>query len=101
MSFRVLWSDSALDRAAQLFDFIAEESPAVARRVIEDLFDRVKVLSDFPQLGRRLSEEIDSSLRRLVVGSYITVYQVEEGTQTITVVAVRHFREKTLAEEEP
>lgn len=99
MSFRVLWSDSALDRAAELFDFIAEESPTAARRVINDLFDRVEVLSEHPQLGRRLSEGIDSALRRLVVGSYVAVYQVEESTQTINVVAVRHFRERSLPEE--
>jgi plasmid stabilization system protein ParE len=100
VSFRVLWSDSALDRAAEFFDFIAEESPTAAKRVINELFDRVEVLSEHPHLGRRLSEGIDPALRRLVVANYIAVYQVEEVTQTINVVAVRHFREKTLPEEE-
>ena len=99
MSFRVLWSDSALERAAELFDFIAEENPAAAKRAIEDLFDRVQALSDHPQLGRRLSAEIDSSLRRLVIGNYITIYQVEEESQTVNIVAVRHFRERFLPEE--
>jgi toxin ParE1/3/4 len=101
VSFRIVWSDSARDRAAELSDFIAEENPAAARRVIQDLLDRVEVLSDHPELGRRFSEEIDASLRRLVIGNYIVVYQIEDVRETITVLAVRHFRERSLPWEEP
>jgi addiction module RelE/StbE family toxin len=100
VSFRVRWSEFALGRAAELFDFIAEENPAAARRVIQDLLDRVQALSDHPQLGRRLSDDVDASLRRLVVGSYIVAYQVEEGSQTINIVAVRHFRQRALPGED-
>lgn len=100
MAYRVLWSDSALDRAAELFDFIAEENPAAARRVIGDLFERVEVLAEQPLLGRRLSEDVDATLRRLVVGNYVVVYQVNEARQAISVVAVRHFRQRPLPQEE-
>jgi len=101
VAYRVLWSDSALERATEFFDFIAEDNPAAARRVVQDLFDRVEVLSEQPFLGRLLSEEIDPSLRRLVVGSYVVVYQVNETRQAISVVAVRHFRQRSLPQEEP
>ena len=101
MSYRVLWSNSALERATEFLDFIAEENPAAARRVVQDLFDRVDTLSEHPLLGRRLSDEVDPSLHRLVVGSYIVVYQVNEARQTIWVVAVRHYRQRPLPQEEP
>jgi toxin ParE1/3/4 len=94
VSFRVLWAESALERAAELFDFIAEENPAAATRIIQDLFDRVEALTEHPELGRRLSDNVDASLRKLVVGSYIVVYQIEEPSRMITVLAVRHFRER-------
>jgi addiction module RelE/StbE family toxin len=101
VSFRVLWSDSALERASELFDFIAEKNPAAAKRVIEDLFDRAEALSKHPRLGRRLSEHMDASVRRLVLGDYIVVYQIEELSRLVTVLAIRHFRERYLPGEEP
>jgi toxin ParE1/3/4 len=99
VAYRVLWSDSALERATEFLDFIAEENPAAARRVVQDLFDRVEALSEHPFLGRRLSNEVDPSLRKLVVGSYIVVYQLNEARQTIWVVAVRHYRQSPLPQE--
>lgn len=90
-----------MDRASELFDFIAEENPAAARRVIQDLFDRVEGLAEHPLMGRRLSEAVDPSLRKLVVGNYIVVYQVNEIRETVWVVAVRHHRQRSLPQEEP
>jgi plasmid stabilization system protein ParE len=36
-----------------------------------------------------------------VVGSHIVVYQVNETRQAISIVAVRHFRQRSLPQEEP
>ena len=100
MAYRVLWSDSAKDRINQFYDFIAEDNPAAARRVIQDLLDRVEALAEHPRLGRRLSEAVDPSLRKLVIGDYIVAYRVNEARQTVWVVAVRHHRERPLPQEE-
>lgn len=99
MSYQVVWSDSALDRVTELFDFIAEDSPAAARRIVQDLFDRVQALADHPHLGRPLLEGIDPSLRKVVIGNYIVVYQAGKTRETISIMAVRHFRQKPLPQE--
>jgi toxin ParE1/3/4 len=99
VAYRVLWSDFALERAAEFFDFIAEESPAAARRVVQDLFDRVEALAEHPLLGRCLSEDVDPNLRRLVIGSYVIVYQVNDARQTVSIAALRHFRQRPLPHE--
>jgi toxin ParE1/3/4 len=101
MAWRIVWSDSALDRVTVFLDFIAEENPAAARRVIQKLFDRVDTLADFPHLGRPLLSGIDPTLRRIVFGSYVVVYQVVESAQTISIVTIRHSRERSLPQEEP
>ncbi|MFL6262185.1 MAG: type II toxin-antitoxin system RelE/ParE family toxin [Thermoanaerobaculia bacterium] len=101
MAYRILWSDSALERATEFFDFIAKENPTAAQRVVQDLFYRVEALAEHPFLGRRLSEETDPSLRRLVIGNYIVVYRVNEARQVISISAVRHFRQRPLPQEEP
>lgn len=99
MSYRIVWSDSALDRVTEFLDFIAEDNPAAAKRVIEDLFDRVQALAEHPYLGRPLLEGVDPSLRRMVIGSYVVVYQAIDIRTTISIVAVRHFRQKPLPQE--
>jgi toxin ParE1/3/4 len=73
VSYRVLWSDSALERITEFLDFIAEDNPAAAKRVIENLRLRIGNLAEQPRLGRPLSEGIDPDLRRLVVGKYVVV----------------------------
>jgi plasmid stabilization system protein ParE len=87
-------------RVAEFLDFIAKDNPAAARRVIQDLFDRVAVLGEQPRMGRRLSAAADLEVRRLVARKYVVVYQVHEARKTITIVAARHSRERPLAEEE-
>lgn len=99
MAYRVLWSEAALSRVAEFLDFIAKENPAAARRVIQDLFDRVAVLADQPRMGRRLSATADTDVRRLVAGKYVVVYQIHEPRKTITILAARHSRERSLPEE--
>jgi plasmid stabilization system protein ParE len=37
LSYRVLWSDAALARTTEFFDFIAEDSPAAARRAVQEI----------------------------------------------------------------
>jgi plasmid stabilization system protein ParE len=76
-------------------------NPAAARRIIQKLFDRVDTLAEFPHLGRPLLSGIDPTLRRIVFGSYVVVYQAVESAQTISIVAIRHSRERSLPQEEP
>jgi toxin ParE1/3/4 len=97
---QIVWSDSALDRIIEFLDFIAEENPEAAQRVIAQLFNRVGVLAEQPRAGRRLSEDSDPDLHRFVAGKYIVVYRLQEARQTVTIVAVRHSRERSLPQEE-
>lgn len=50
MSYQILWSDSALEQVTGILDFLAEESPEAAERLITDLRDRIGALSDHPYL---------------------------------------------------
>jgi toxin ParE1/3/4 len=99
VSYQILWSDSALERITEFLDFIAEDNPPAAQRVLADLLRRIGVLAEQPRSGRALSEGINPDLRRLVIGNYVIAYRVQETQKTVTIVAVRHSRERPLAEE--
>jgi plasmid stabilization system protein ParE len=100
VAYRIVWSEFALDRVTEFFDFIARDNPAAAGRAVRDLFDRTQALAEHPRLGRRLSENVDSTMRRMVVGNYVLVYRIDDDRQTVLILAARHSRERPFPEEE-
>jgi len=96
----VQWSASGLDRLIEILDFIAQDSPAAAREVVDDLLARVEVLAEFPRIGPVFSEESGPSLRRLILDDYIVVYRIQEARQVVSIIAVRHSRRKPLTLED-
>ena len=94
------WSASGLDRLIGILDFIARESPAAARQVVDDLLARVEVLAEHPRIGPVFSKDSGPELRRLILGKYIVVYQVQEAKRLVSVIAVRHSRQRSLTIED-
>lgn len=83
---KVVWTEQAFERLADIEDFIARDDSAAGERFVGHLIDRAETLSDHPGLGRILPELPRSDLRELVEGNYRIVYRVQE--QTIAVLTV-------------
>lgn len=82
---KVLWTEQAWRRLAEIEAFIAKDDPAAASRVVDDLIERGDALSDHPDRGRRLPELPESGLRELVVGNYRLVYRQGSKIEMLTV----------------
>lgn len=76
---RVVWSERALIRAEEISLYIAQDSPGAASRWVENLFDEVERLGDFPELGKSGRDVYTPGIRELVVGDFRVFYEV--GTQ--------------------
>lgn len=87
---KVVWTDQAFDRLAEIEDFIARDDPVAAERVINRLIDRAEILSDHPGLGRALPELPGGNLRELVERNYRIVYRVQDETIAILTVFEGH-----------
>jgi addiction module RelE/StbE family toxin len=98
MSFAIEWTATALARVRDLADFIATKDTEAARRKIDRLFDGVAALGKTPWLGRAHPRVSDLSIRRLIVEDYIVIYRVSDESKAITVLTVRHGREKAFDE---
>lgn len=48
----IIWSDRAKANLTQIHDYIAADSAAQARRIINELIDCAELLADFPRIGR-------------------------------------------------
>jgi plasmid stabilization system protein ParE len=74
----------------EIRDFIAQENPDAADRVMSELFDVIRGLVSFPHRGHRRPDLSSRPLRFTLVREYLIVYAPEE--QPLWVVAVMHGR---------
>ena len=89
---KIVWTDQAYRRLAEIEDFVARDRPEAAERLVARLIDRADVLAYQPSLGRALPELPGSGLRELVEGNYRIVYRLREGEVEILTVFEGHRR---------
>jgi toxin ParE1/3/4 len=83
------WAESDLEEIA---DYIADDSPANARRFIERLTLKLEALGRHPMMGRA-RPKLRSDLRSFPYGAYLILYRiVYDGVEIVRVVhAARNF----------
>lgn len=88
---RILWSPLAMDRVAEIAEYIALDNPSAAENWVNTVFEKVEELKKFPEIGRVVPEVNNKSIRELIYGNYRIIYRVEE--TTLSVLAVRHGKQ--------
>lgn len=83
---KVRWTPEAEDDRAQIFDYIAADSPRSAIKM-DELFSKAAAqLADHPQYGR--TGRITGTREAVVHKSYCLVYEIEQ--ETVWVLALVH-----------
>lgn len=86
MAHRVGWSRRALVDLERIAEYIAADSPAYAGIVVKKIVSQVRMLAQFPRLGRRVPEFEDENVRELIVYSYRIIYQLQNKEAVIAAV---------------
>jgi toxin ParE1/3/4 len=71
-------------------NFIAQENPDAADRLMSEIFDTIRGLVPFPHQGHRRPDLTSRPLRFTLVREYLIAYATEE--KPLWVVAVMHGR---------
>ena len=82
---KVEWSPLALDRVSEIARYIAKDNPDAAERWVNELFDSVERLADFPQSCRIVPEVGVRRIRELIFGAYRVIYSVKDKVEILTV----------------
>jgi plasmid stabilization system protein ParE len=85
----IRWTREAETWLKEIFDYIARDSPEAATRVVEGVYERAKVLSQFPKLGYRYEGIPDREVRVLLYGHYRIAYLVKSDDE-VDVLGVFH-----------
>jgi len=80
----------AYDDLDEIRAYIAEDSPDAADRVVNEIFDRLRLLPQFPDQGFRRPHFTSLPLRFIPVRDYLIAYA--PGKSPLWVVAVIHGR---------
>ena len=86
--YKIFWASSALNQLDEIYDFIAEISPVIAKRVTQGLEKKAKSLKNSPFIGQEetLLKEFGFQHRYLVYSNYKIIYLVVE--YSIYIVAI-------------
>jgi len=88
MALKVVWSQRALRDLEAIANYISCDSPAYASTVVKNITTRTRTLGQFPQIGRKVPEFDDESMRELMEYSYRIIYQVK--AEHVLIAAVIH-----------
>ena len=80
---RVVWTIGARDALDAALEFIAEDSPAGAERILAATLDLAESLQSLSERGRIVPEMGDPAIREVFVYSYRLIYRVADGNVVI------------------
>jgi plasmid stabilization system protein ParE len=85
----IYWTDEAYRWLKDIHDYIVQDNPVSAKNVVEGIFERVEVLSVFPQTGHKFRGEPEGEIRILLYGHYRIAYLVKDD-ERIDILGVFH-----------
>ncbi len=94
---KIIWSPSAIDRVAEIANYIAKDKPTAAEKWVDKNFSKVEDLVSSPTLGRTVPEINKDQYREVIYGHYRIVYRIEE--KRISILTVRHGKQLLPIEE--
>ena len=80
------WRQAARNDLLVIVDYIADDSPAAAQALKDDIEAKVYALSDYPKLYR--AGRVEGTREMVVRGNYLVIYT--ESKTAITILRVLH-----------
>jgi len=88
---KIIWSPLAIERVSEIAEYIAEDNISASINWINELFEKIEPLNEFPESGRTIPELNRNNIRDLISGNYRIVYRI--GTKQISILTVRHMKQ--------
>ena len=85
----IRWTEEAIRWLHDIHDYIAEDSPSAAQKVVTGIYEKTQVLQDFPEIGHRYRNEPEGEIRLLLYGHYRIAYLLRSQA-TVDILGVFH-----------
>ncbi len=88
---KIIWSPLAIDRVAEIAQYIAQDSPNSAQKWVESTFQVVERLEKFPKSGRLVPEIKQDDFREIIHGMNRIIYRLQ--SEIVSILTVKHGRQ--------
>jgi addiction module RelE/StbE family toxin len=85
---KVHWTNTAEGHLDAIFDYIAQNSPEYAKRIIDRITRRSQQIVEYPLSGRKVPEYDFNQIREVIEGPYRIIYYIKP--DQVDVLAVIH-----------
>ncbi|MBE9261871.1 type II toxin-antitoxin system RelE/ParE family toxin [Microcystis sp. LEGE 00066] len=85
---KVFWTETAVNHLSAIYNYISQNSPQYAQRLVERLTRRSEQIANFPFSGCLVPEFETEQIREVIEGSYRIIYYIKP--EQIDVIAVLH-----------
>lgn len=87
---KITWTNEAGRWLNNIFDYIAQDNPSAAERVISDIYNRAQILLSYPEVGYKYRSEPEGDIRILLYGHYRIAYLFRRADDRIDILGVFH-----------
>ena len=87
---KVVWTAEALEKLAEIEEFISVDSPGRAQQFVERLIQRGESLAQNPERGRIVPEFSIPEVREIIEKKYRIVYRIKKSIVEILTVFEGH-----------
>jgi len=88
MALTLKWSEEALEDIESIATYIEKSSPTYAKSVVSKFFEKAEILQEFSELGRKVPEFNDTTIREIFIYSYRLIYKLNK--EKILIIAIIH-----------
>lgn len=83
------WTDEASFWLKDIYNYIAQDNPKIAKKVVNEIFTKTQILATFPKVGYPYEDDTNNEIRILLYGHYRIAYFIKD-TKTIDILGVFH-----------
>ena len=85
----IVITESAYNDLEDIENYISQDSPLMARRFINKIFERIDLLYNYPTSGKPVPEIRDKTIRELLLNKYRIIYKIMD-EQHIDIIRIVH-----------
>jgi len=85
---KLIWTEPAVLDLEKIKEYVSRDSEYYALNLIENIFESVEKLKEFPNIGRVVPEYQDKKLREILYYNYRIIYKVKDNQ--LAVLAIIH-----------
>jgi len=83
------WTNEAEFWLKDIHDYIAQDNPKIAKKVVNEIYQKVQILKSFSQIGYPYENDEDKEIRILLFGHYRIAYLIKD-KNSIDILGVFH-----------